>query len=93
MIDLKALLSDSDSIKDKLSTRGFKIDLKTLEVESERRKNLIQEKEKLASDPSFTPQNMSDVLGTRIAVRTINEAKLLMSELNKRFSLILNDDF
>ena len=50
-------------------------------------------KEKLASDPTFTPQNMSDVLGTRIAVRTINEAKLLMSELNKKFNLILNDDF
>ena len=50
-------------------------------------------KEKLASDPSFTPQNMSDVLGTRIAVRTINEAKLLMSEINKKFNLILNDDF
>jgi len=50
-------------------------------------------KEKLASDPTFTPQNMSDVLGTRIAVRTINEAKLLMSEINKKFALILNDDF
>jgi len=50
-------------------------------------------KEKLASDPTFTPQNMSDVLGTRIAVRTINEAKLLMSEINKKFNLILNDDF
>ena len=36
---------------------------------------------------------MSDVLGTRIAVRTINEAKLLMSEINKKFNLILNDDF
>ena len=50
-------------------------------------------KEKLASDPTFTPQNMSDVLGIRIAVRTINEAKLLMSEINKKFNLILNDDF
>ena len=50
-------------------------------------------KEKLASDPTFTPQNMSDVLGTRITVRTINEAKLLMSEINKKFNLILNDDF
>ena len=50
-------------------------------------------KEKLASDPTFTPQNMSDVLGTRITVDTINNAKLLMAELNQKFKLILNDDF
>lgn len=56
-------------------------------------KDKVSLKEKLASDPTFTPQNMSDVLGTRITVRTINEAKLLMSELNKKFNLILNDDF
>ena len=49
--------------------------------------------EKLASDPTFTPQNMSDVLGTRISVRTIFEAKLLMSELSQKFKLILDDDF
>jgi len=49
--------------------------------------------EKLASDPTFTPQNMSDVLGTRITVDTINNAKLLMAELNQKFKLILNDDF
>ena len=49
--------------------------------------------EKLASDPTFTPQNMSDVLGTRISVRTIFEAKLLMSELSQKFKMILEDDF
>ena len=50
-------------------------------------------KEKLASNPPFPPQNMSDVLGTRITVDTINNAKLLMAELNQKFKLILNDDF
>ena len=49
--------------------------------------------EKLASDPTFTPQNMSDVLATRISVRTIFEAKLLMSELSQKFKLILDNDF
>ena len=49
--------------------------------------------EKLVSDPTFTPQNMSDVLATRISVRTIFEAKLLMSELSQKFKLILDNDF
>ena len=56
-------------------------------------KNKGSLEEKLASDPTFTPQNMSDVLGTRISVRTIFEAKLLMSELSQKFKLILDDDF
>ena len=49
--------------------------------------------EKLVSDPTHTIQNMSDVLATRISVRTIFEAKLLMSELSQKFKLILDDDF
>jgi hypothetical protein len=50
-------------------------------------------KEKLASDPTFTPQNISDILGARISLDTIAQAKLVFSELNKKFKLIFRDDF
>ena len=49
--------------------------------------------EKLASDPTFTPQNMSDVLGTRISVNSILDAKLLFSDISKKSQIILSDDF
>ena len=53
MLDLKNILLNPNLIKDKLSTRGFNIDLKIIENESERRRNLIQKKEKLASDKNI----------------------------------------
>ena len=52
--------------------------------------NLI---EKLASDPTMTPQNVSDFLGARISLDTITQAKLVFSELDKKFKLINRDDF
>lgn len=50
-------------------------------------------KEKLTSDPNMTPQNSSDFLGTRISLDTIAQAKLVFDELNKKFKLIMKDDF
>ena len=85
----KALSAKINDVKTELQPLATKYsgDLKA------RIKEKASLKEKLASDPTFTPQNMSDVLGTRITVDTINNAKLLMSELNQKFKLILNDDF
>ena len=50
-------------------------------------------KEKLAAKPKMTPQNVSDFLGARISLDTITQAKLVFSELNKKFKLIFKDDF
>ena len=85
----KALSAKINDVKTELQPLATKYsgDLKA------RIKKKASLKEKLASDPTFTPQNMSDVLGTRITVDTINNAKLLMAELNQKFKLILNDDF
>lgn len=85
----KALSAKINDVKTELQPLATKYsgDLKA------RIKEKASLKEKLASDPTFTPQNMSDVLGTRITVDTINNAKLLMAELNQKFKLILNDDF
>ena len=41
----------------------------------------------------ITAQNISDVLGARISVDNITAAKLLFSELDKKFKLIGRDDF
>ena len=49
-------------------------------------------KEKLAAKPKMTPQNVSDFLGARISLDTITQAKLVFSELNKKFKLIFKDD-
>ena len=73
MLNLKTILSNPDSIKDKLSTRGFKIDLKIIEDESERRKNLIREKEKLASDKNIISDSFK-------GASTDTEKKKLMNE-------------
>jgi len=49
--------------------------------------------EKLAVKDKLTPQNISDVLGARISLDTIAQAKLVFAELNKKFKLIGRDDF
>ena len=50
-------------------------------------------KEKLRADPTATPQNISDFLGARISLDTITQAKLVFAELDKKFKLIMRDDF
>jgi len=50
-------------------------------------------KEKLRADPTATPQNISDFLGARISLDTIAQAKLVFAELEKKFKLIMRDDF
>ena len=40
-----------------------------------------------------TPENISDYLGARISVNTINDAKLVLSDLNKAVKFLSIDDF
>ena len=99
----KQLYHKTDNFNDIYNTLSKKIDVVKEELQpiatkyngdlKARVKEEASLKEKLASDPDLTPQNMSDVLGTRISVKTINDAKLLMSELSQKFKMILQDDF
>jgi len=78
-----------DAVKEELQPIATKYngDLKA------RIKDKASLKEKLTSDPNMTPQNSSDFLGTRISLDTIAQAKLVFDELNKKFKLIMKDDF
>ena len=84
-----ALSKKNDSIKKELLTIIEKYD-GNLEI---RIKDKTSLRKKLALDPNMTPQNVSDILGTRISLDTITQAKVLFSELNKKFKLIMKDDF
>jgi len=42
---------------------------------------------------NISAQNISDFLGARISVDNITAAKLLFSDLNKKYKLIMKDDF
>ena len=56
----------------------------------------IKDKDKIAVKmkvKDISAQNISDFLGARISVDTITAAKLLFSDLNKKFKLIGRDDF
>ena len=77
MLNIKTILSNPDSIKDKLSSRGFKIDLKILEEESERRKNLIREKEKLASDKNIISDSFKRASTDTEKKNLMNESKVI----------------
>ena len=77
MLNLKTILSNPDSIKDKLSSRGFKIDLKILEEESERRKNLIREKEKLASDKNIISDSFKRASTDTEKKKLMNESRVI----------------
>ncbi len=85
----KTLSAKMDSVKKELQPIATKYDgdLKA------RIKEKASLKEKLANDPNISMQNISDVLGTRISVDTITAAKLMFSELDKKFKLFFKDDF
>ena len=85
----KTLSAKMDSVKKELQPIATKYDgdLKA------RIKEKASLKEKLANDPNISMQNISDVLGTRISVDTITAAKLVFSELDKKFKLFFKDDF
>ena len=78
-----------DSVKKELQPIATKYngDLKA------RIKDIDSLKEKLATKPKMTAQNVSDFLGARISLDTITQAKLVFSELDKKFKLIMRDDF
>ena len=60
MNDLKNMLTHSDEVKEKLSNRGFNLDVNFINENSNLRKTLIQEKEDLASEKN----NLSDSFKT-----------------------------
>ena len=75
MLDLKNILSNPNLIKDRLSTRGFTIDLKIIEEESKVRKNIIQEKEKLASDKNVISDSFKGTSSKTEKEKLMNESK------------------
>ena len=85
----KTLSKKLDAVKKELQpiTTKYNGDLKA------RIKEIKSLKEKLAAKPKMTPQNVSDFLGARISLDTITQAKLVYSELNKKFKLFFKDDF
>jgi len=85
----KTLSAKMDSVKKELQPIATKYngDLKA------RIKEKANLKEKLALKPTMTIQNVSDVLGVRISVDNITAAKVLFSELDKKYKLISRDDF
>jgi len=85
----KTLSKKMDAVKKELQPIATKYngDLKA------RIKEIKSLKEKLATKDKITPQNVSDFLGARISLDTITQAKLVYSELNKKFKLIFKDDF
>jgi hypothetical protein len=85
----KTLSQKVDTVKKELQPIATKYngDLKA------RIKEKASLKEKLALKPTMTVQNVSDVLGVRISVDNITAAKVLFSELDKKYKLIGRDDF
>ena len=85
----KTLSKKINAVKKELQpiTTKYNGDLKT------RIKEIDSLKEKLATKPKMTAQNVSDFLGARISLDTVTQAKLVFSELNKKFKLIMKDDF
>jgi len=77
MLDLKNILSNPDLTREKLSTRGFEIDLQILEEEAERRRNLIQEKEKLASDKNIISDSFKEASNDAEKKKLMNESKAI----------------
>jgi len=85
----KTLSQKVDTVKKELQPIATKYDgdLKA------RIKEKASLKEKLALKPTMTVQNISDVLGVRISVDNVTAAKVLFSELDKKYKLIGRDDF
>ena len=85
----KTLSKKLDTVKKELQPIATKYngDLKA------RIKEKASLKEKLALKPTMTVQNVSDVLGVRISVDNVTAAKVLFSELDKKYKLISRDDF
>jgi len=73
MNDLKEMLTNSDEVAKRLSTRGFSLDLAFLDENSNIRKTLIQEKEDLASEKN----KISDSFRT---VSSDSEKSILMEK-------------
>ncbi len=72
MLDLKYILNNPNEVSIALSTRGYKLDLKFLEEKAYQRKNLIQNKEKLAND--------KNIISNKFRTASINEKDKLLND-------------
>jgi ppGpp synthetase/RelA/SpoT-type nucleotidyltranferase len=99
----KRLYQKSDNYKEIYDTLSAKIDDVKNELQpiatkyngdlKARIKDKAKIDEKLNTKTDLTPINVPDWLGVRISVDTITQAKLVLSDLNKKYKFIEIDDF
>ena len=99
----KRLYQKSDNYKEIYDTLSAKIDDVKNELQpiatkyngdlKARIKDKAKIDEKLNTKTDLTPMNVPDWLGVRISVDTITQAKLVLSDLNKKYKFIEIDDF
>jgi len=88
MIDLKATLANSENISKKLKTRGYSLNLKFIEERSELRKQLIQEKEDLASEKNKLSDSFKSVTDDSEKKELMNNSKSIDEKIqNLKLSL------
>ena len=76
MLDLRTILDKKNNVVDKLLTRGYKLDVNFIENKSIERKNIIQEKEKLASEKNIISSSF------RVATDDIHKQQLMTDSKN-----------
>ena len=88
MIDLKATLENPDNISQKLKTRGYSLNIKFIEERSELRKQLIQEKEDLASEKNKLSDSFKSVTDDSEKKELMNNSKSIDEKIqNLKLSL------
>ncbi len=88
MIDLKATLAKPENISKKLKTRGYSLNLKFIEERSELRKQLIQEKEDLASEKNKLSDSFKSVTDDSEKKELMNNSKSIDEKIqNLKLSL------
>ena len=88
MIDLKATLENPDNISQKLKTRGYSLNLKFIEERAELRKQLIQEKEDLASEKNKLSDSFKSVTDDSEKKELMNNSKSIDEKIqNLKLSL------
>ena len=89
MNDLREMLTNSDEVAKRLSTRGFSLDLAFLDENSNIRKILIQEKEDLASEKNKISDSFRTVSSDSEKTTLMEKSKSIegrVAELKKQLS-------
>ncbi len=81
MLDLKDILNDKDNVANKLLTRGYELDTKFIETKSLERKNLIQKKEKLASDKNIISDSFKTTMNDAQKEKLMSDSKKIDLEV------------